>query len=166
MGAEEQGISANYYQIVPRTLIFMTCNHEVLLIKGAPNKRLWANRYNGIGGHIERGEDITTAAKRELFEETGIAEVDLWLCGTVMIDAAPETGVGLFVFRGECIQAELKASSEGELAWVSIDRLQELELVEDLKTLLPVVLSQDPCDRPFSAIYRYNEVGKMEIEIY
>ena len=51
--------------LIPRTLIFLTCRDLVLLLKGAPHKRLWANRYNGIGGHIERGEDVLTAAQRD-----------------------------------------------------------------------------------------------------
>jgi len=52
------------YQAIPRTLIFLTSRNsqtaeqEVLLLKGAPNKRLWANRYNGLGGHVEVDEDI------------------------------------------------------------------------------------------------------------
>ena len=47
------------YQTVPRVLIFLTSANpqtgaqEVLLLKGAPTKRLWAGRYNGLGGHVE-----------------------------------------------------------------------------------------------------------------
>jgi 8-oxo-dGTP diphosphatase len=59
--------------VIPRSLIFVTRPGKVLLIKGHPRKRLWANRYNGIGGHIEYGEDLVKAAERELLEESGLS---------------------------------------------------------------------------------------------
>jgi len=40
MPKSEQGISAGRYMIIPRTLIFITRGDSVLLIKGAPDKRL------------------------------------------------------------------------------------------------------------------------------
>jgi len=55
---------------VPRTLIFLERNGHVLLIRGGPDK-WFAGRYNGLGGHVEPGEDVYTAALREVQEEAG-----------------------------------------------------------------------------------------------
>ena len=65
MPQTEQGITKDRNLIIPRTLIFIRSEDSFLFIKGAADKRLWANKYNGIGGHLERGEDIQSAAERE-----------------------------------------------------------------------------------------------------
>ncbi len=72
MPASDQGVHNDRYQVIPRSLIFVRRGEQVLLLKGAAHKRLWANLYNGIGGHIERGEDALSAARRELAEESGL----------------------------------------------------------------------------------------------
>ena len=65
MPASDQGIGEQRYMLIPRTLIFVTHEDQLLLLKGASDKRLWAERYNGIGGHVEQGEDVLSAARRE-----------------------------------------------------------------------------------------------------
>ena len=164
MPASDQGKLSDRYTLVPRTLIFLTCGERILLMKGAPHKKLWANRYNGIGGHIERGEDVLSAAKRELFEETGLSAPDLHLCGVITIDARVDKGIGLFVFSGKCPEGETKPSYEGSLEWVLVQNIDKLPLVEDLTKLLPHILAMHPGDPPFSAHYCYNDEGQLQID--
>jgi 8-oxo-dGTP diphosphatase len=131
------------YQAIPRVLIFLYSRHpqtgaeEVLLLKGAPTKRLWANYYNGLGGHVEAGEDVYAAAQREVQEEAGLADVALALRGVVNIDtgsdeAGPHPGVLMFVFRGEAPQREVAPSEEGDLHWLPLAGLED-----DLYELAP-----------------------------
>jgi 8-oxo-dGTP diphosphatase len=128
---------------------------HVLLLLGSAQKRLWANCYNGIGGHIERGEDALSAARRELYEETGLSVKLLKLVGTVLVDVEEDTGIALYVFHGFSDQTDVLESSEGTLEWVPVSELVTKALVEDLPVLLPKVINMKPGDTPFSARYFY-----------
>jgi 8-oxo-dGTP diphosphatase len=163
MPVSDQGASRDRYTLIPRTLIFLTRTGKVLLLRGSATKRLWANRYNGVGGHIERGEDVNSAARRELIEETGLNPPLLWLCGTITIDTGPEIGIVVFVLRGECPEGDPNPSPEGSLEWVPFDRILDFPLVEDLYTILPYLLAMQPGDVPLSYHYSYDEQGKLLI---
>ena len=163
MPKSDQGVRNDRYKIIPRTLIFVTRGEQVLLLKGAVHKRLWANQYNGIGGHIEQGEDALSAARRELAEESGLQVTSLTLCGTVLVDAGESTGIGIYVYRGDYEGGELIYSDEGQLEWIDIHALDRFPLVEDLKVLLPRLLRMATGDPPFSALYDYDEKDELRI---
>ena len=164
MPVSDQGVNPDRYQLIPRTLIFLIRGESVLLLKGSSNKRIWAGRYNGVGGHVEQGEDVLSAARRELMEETGLVPDDLRLIGTVTVDTGQEIGIGLYVMKGTCDNGDPLPSEEGELEWVPFDEIGGIDLVEDLPVLLPRVLKAQASDPPFSARYFYDQQEKLVVE--
>jgi 8-oxo-dGTP diphosphatase len=148
MPLSDQGITPARYQLIPRTLIFLRQGDSYLLLKGAETKRLWAGKYNGPGGHVERGEDILSSAIRELKEETGL-DANLWLCGTVIVDAG-QTGICIYIFSGTRFTGNLTSSSEGTAEWVTYDKIGELPVAEDLPVILSKIHTFQPGDPPFS----------------
>jgi 8-oxo-dGTP diphosphatase len=163
MPVSEQGVNLEHFMLIPRVLLFLTRGNDVLLLKGAKDKRLWAGLYNGIGGHIEQGESIIAAVNRELYEETGQIPQNLWLCGIITIDTQTNPGVLIFVFKGESTGGNPISSNEGLLEWVEQSRLVRLPLVGDLPTLLPKIIAMKQGDFPFFAHSSYNEIGKIVV---
>jgi len=164
MGKSEQGMSRDRYLLVPRNLCFLFRDNHVLLLKGAAIKRLWAGKYNGVGGHIKRGEDILTSARREIYEETGLKPERLWLCGVITVDTGEDVGIGIFVFKGESKMGSTTESEEGQLEWISMDTLDNNPLVEDLFILLPKIAEMQVGDVPFAAQYSYDNEDKLVID--
>lgn len=166
MGASEQGANANAgrWMTVPRTLCFILNGDDILLMKRAPHKRIFPNRYNGVGGHIERDEDPYTSAKREVLEETGLNVEDLRLCAVYNIDAGEATGILLFVFTGYSANREFVSDTdEGTLHWIPMREVGQLDLVEDLPMILPRVLNQPENTPPLFVHVSYDADDQIQM---
>lgn len=158
MGSHDQGANAveNRWLTIPRTLCFVQNGDDVLLMKRAAYKRVFPNRYNGVGGHIERDEDPLTSACREIKEETGLDAHDLRLRAVYNIDAGAATGIVLFVFTAVSDARDVTANAEGTLHWIPQADILSLDLVEDLPVLLPRVLAMLPDAPPLFVHVSYD----------
>ncbi len=165
MPASDQGVSVSRhrFQIIPRVLCFVQHGADLLLIRGAATKRIWAGKYNGLGGHLEPNESPAAAARREIHEESGLTVHDLRLRGVITIQAGEPVGIGLYVYSAAAATRDVIESTEGQLEWVPAAAITSRELVEDLVTLIPRVLAMSDSDAPFSARYSYDADGRLVI---
>ncbi len=160
MGANQQGADATSgrWLTIPRTLCFVLHQNDVLLMKRAAHKRVFPNQYNGLGGHIERDEDPLTGARREIKEESGLDVHDVHLRAVYNIDAGSDTGIILFVYTAMSDSRDfVDDGKEGNLEWVSVDKLNEYDLVEDLPLILPKILGISETTPPYSVHVSYDE---------
>ena len=166
MGAQAQGADAvdGRWLTIPRSLCFVTNDNDVLLMKRAANRRVFPNRYNGVGGHIERDEDPLNGARREILEETGLSVQDLRLRAIYNVDAGEATGIMLFVFTCRSESRGLPPESqEGSLHWVPRSKLYDLDLVEDLPEILPRVLDMPPEAPPLFVHVSYDSEDHIQM---
>ena len=165
MPLSDQNVNPTRYQIIPRVLVFAFQNEAVLLIKLLPKNgkyTKWTGKFNGPGGHVERGEDLLFTARRELLEETGLVG-NLSLCGTIVVDIEQTSGIGLFVYRADNVSGDLLPSTEGIPEWVMFDRLDEYPLVDDVKILLDKIQQMKPGYPPFSGRSFYDENDRLSV---
>jgi 8-oxo-dGTP diphosphatase len=161
MPLSDQRIDPSRYQLIPRVSIYLREGDAYLLMKGSAGRKRWPGKYNGVGGHLERGEDVLGAATRELREETGL-DASLWLCGTIVVDAG-DVGVGLYVFSGEMVGGLLQRSAEGTPEWVPFDDVPALPTVEDVPALLTRIHRMQRGDAPFAARSFYDSEGQLQL---
>ena len=148
------------YLTVPRTLCFVLNGDDVLLIRRSLHKRLFPGKVNGVGGHVETGEDVVVSAAREIFEEKGLRVHDLRLAGVVHVDGRlgqtdplPDgtvPGVMVFVFTAQAAGRDICPGDEGDLLWVPLSEVHGLDWVDGDPRLLLLALEARDSRRPFS----------------
>jgi 8-oxo-dGTP diphosphatase len=115
-------------------------------------------KYNGLGGKLERDEDVVAGMRREIREEAGIECVELGLRGTISWPGFGRGGEDWFGFLFVVTRfsgTPHVRNVEGALEWVDVDRILELPLWEGDRHFLPLVFDADP--RPFHGVMPYRD---------
>lgn len=153
------------YQMVPRSLVFIRKDDRILMLsKGKPNS-FGYGKINGVGGHIEKGEEPFDAARREILEEAGIEVRQLDLAAILFIDIDDVPGIQVFVFGGEYASGEVQDSVEGHLEWMTREEIHAYEKkVKDLPFLIKIVDEHQVNTAPRMIKYLYDKNGELRID--
>jgi len=104
-------------------------------------------KYNGLGGKMEKNEDIVQCLVREIREEAGIACDKVVLRGTINWTGFGPNGEDWFgfIFRVDSYTGEpVSVNDEGDLVWVDVTDVMELPMWEGDRHFLPLVFDGDP----------------------
>ncbi|MGL6095752.1 MAG: NUDIX hydrolase [Fimbriiglobus sp.] len=115
-------------------------------------------KYNGLGGKLERDEDVVAGLRREIREEAGIECASVQLAGTVSWPGFGKAGEDWFgfVFRVTSFTGTpWEHGPEGPLVWVDTGNVLELPLWEGDRYFLPLVF--DRTAAPFHGVMPYTE---------
>lgn len=113
-------------------------------------------KYNGLGGHVERDEDIASAILREIREESSLEVTHMTLRGSINWTGFGPNGedwIGFVFLVDGFTGTPLARNEEGPLEWVPIAKLGELPMWEGDKYFIPLVFDDDP--RPFHGYMPY-----------
>lgn len=132
--------------------VFLFRKNRVLLLERGSGKRFAPGRWTGVGGRVELGEmdDLDTAALREVSEEAGIEAEDIRNLEIRVVLTRIEEGdvTNVVFFSGHTDRESLHACNEGRLQWVDLDRVDDLDLVENARYALNLALQTEESEYP------------------
>lgn len=94
--------------------------------------------YTFPGGHVEPGESFVDAVKREMKEETGLDILNPRLVGIKQFPIEKGRYIVL-LFKATEFTGTVVSSDEGEMEWIDIDRLADVNVVEDFHDLMKIM---------------------------
>lgn len=125
------------------TLVFVRRGEEILL--GRKLRGFGSGKWNGFGGKLQPGEDVTAGALRELAEEAGLTAQaeDLVRIADLQFDfaAAPELNHPAAVFLLERYAGEPVVTEEMEPRWFAQTALPYAQMWSADAVWLPRVLA-------------------------
>lgn len=123
------------YFALPRVVIFVYNDNKLLLIEKSIEDEHGRSSpvYYPIGGHVEPGEEILSAAQREVEEETGIKKITPKLKAIIYNTGFDNYQIILFIFILHVKSRNTIESKEGKLLWVDTDELGGLNVFEDVQ---------------------------------
>ena len=137
-------------------------NRVLLVHRNARPDDHQIGKYNGLGGKLERDEDVLSGMRREIREEAGIECLSLHLRGTISWPGFGKHGEDWlgFVFLVDAFAGTpFESNPEGTLEWIELERMHELPMWEGDAHFLPLVFDADP--RPFHGVMPYQD-GRMQ----
>lgn len=133
------------------TLLVVHQNGKVLL--GMKKHGFGMGKWNGFGGKVEKGEAIEDAAKREIFEEAGIAVPSVEKLGVLEFSWKSEKVISVesfgteskllevHVFKATGFSGEPKETNEMKPQWFGEKEIPYENMWADDKFWFPLVLA-------------------------
>ena len=94
------------------------------------------------GGHVEAGESFVDAVIREMKEETGLTVTNPKLVGIKQFPITDGRYIVL-LFKATEFTGNVTSSDEGDMEWIDIDELPNVNVVEDFHDLMKVMNDAD-----------------------
>ena len=124
---------------------FLWHGDRLLLMKRASHKRIWPDKFAGVGGKIEAGENPIDACYREIEEETGLDRTSITSLKLLYITIRQTDGElrQNYHFFGTTNSADVVNTDEGQLMWLDEREIDNLDFVITAKTVLDHYLSKN-----------------------
>ncbi|MFZ1721545.1 MAG: NUDIX domain-containing protein [Microgenomates group bacterium] len=129
---------------------FVHCGDDFLFLHRNESRKVDANRLNGVGGKLDKGENFLDAAIRETREETGyaITKDQVRLAAVAQLHGGYAKDWTMCFFTIEVPTKKIPIGTqnhEGQLLWIPADQVlqSEFELVDDLNYCWEAIARRD-----------------------
>lgn len=147
------------------SFIFDNKNDHLLLhmmVEDGPLKR----KHSGIKGNIELQEDINSAAIRSIWEASNLEIQEMVLRGVVKtIQETSQTSTIYFVYESALFSGELEKKIPGQLKWVDILNIFNLQMESVVQEIMPNLLDGESFFEGTIRINEQDEVLESDIRI-
>ena len=131
--------------MINSTLCYITRGNDVLMLhRVKKEKDINKDKWIGIGGKFEGSESPDECLLREAREETGLT-LTRWRCrGIVTFLCDGVEGEYMYLFTADGFEGALKECDEGDLEWISREKLDALPKWEGDKIFLDLLWQDAP----------------------
>jgi ADP-ribose pyrophosphatase YjhB (NUDIX family) len=143
VGPQTTNFSAMRVSIIQAASVAILKDGRFLLVERgrAPSKGLFAFP----GGRLEQGETPEQAARRELFEETGLTAGKLRLWRIIDLGGSEQEGGPIYrlhVFLGHSVEGDpVAADDAASLGWFSLDEMGKLPITDSTLAAARAIVS-------------------------
>jgi len=157
-----------YYKYISKiketTLCLIVKDNQVLMmLRNKKKNDVHINKYNGLGGKLEKGESKETCVLREVYEEAGIVLTDYYYVGKVIFkNFGYKIGTEvMYCFVANDYRNEISECDEGELEWVCKDKILDLPLWDGDKYFIMNIIY----NKKFIAFLHYDKDRVIDYKI-
>ena len=153
------------FSIPKTTLLFLYKPKEKQILLGMKKRRFGAGKWNGVGGKLLEGENLTEALIREVFEEIKVKINSSDLIQVATLDFTfkdnKKWNQQTHVFITEKLQGEPTETEEMNPTWYDIDKIPYENMWIDDIHWLPLVLE----GKKINASFNFNKTGDKILEM-
>lgn len=136
---------------------FLLNNDEVLMLKRSKNKKIAPGLWSCVGGHVEPHEHCSPehSCLREIEEETGISRIDIenLTLRYILLRRIEDELRQHYIFFGETKTRTISSCNEGELHWVKLPELGDLQMSLSLKLMYEHYLHHSKTDNVWTGTF-------------
>ena len=118
-------------------------NSFLMLYRNKKQNDINANKWIGVGGHVEPNESIENALKREIKEETGLNAIEYQYKGLIYFNYGELSEI-MHLFTVSKVNGELIECNEGTLKYIPKNEVLNIPIWEGDRIFLKKILSNDP----------------------
>lgn len=127
------------------TLCYLEQNGQYLLLhRVKKEKDINKDKYIGVGGHFLYGESPDECLCREVLEETGLTLRSFRARGIVTFVYGEDVVEYMHLYTADAWDGEMHECDEGELVWISKERVCDLPVWEGDKVFFRLLREEAP----------------------